>query len=358
MERYAVIMAGGGGTRFWPLSRDKKPKHLLNISGKDTLVNESIARLQGLIPLDRILIVSNKKQKELMEHILPPDLPRENILLEPSCRNTAACIAYAALHITSLCPEAVLCILPSDHYIHGEEAYRKALSKAFTLAEATDSTIMIGIRPTFPSTGYGYIKYNPESEATMDGAYPVERFVEKPLLELARQYVSSGCYLWNSGIFVWKANVILMNIQRFLPRLYRSMHTIRGMLQNSPLTDSIEGMYNELPNISIDTGVLERSDDMLVIPSNFGWNDVGSWDALGRIFPTDSEGNIIKANHLGLDTRNSVIYGTDRLIATIGVDNLIIADTQDALLICPKNKSQDVKTIVELLRQNGLHEYM
>lgn len=357
MQYYAVIMAGGGGTRFWPLSRQQMPKQLLNISGNDVMINESIKRLTDVIPLSNIYIVTNRKQKDIIDEVILDDLPRENILFEPVGRNTAACIAYAAIAITKRSPDAVMCVLPSDHHIADEAGFRKTLIEACKVAEEAEMLVTIGIKPTFPSTGYGYIRYNPEAEPCIHGAYEVGEFIEKPNIEKARRYLESGSYLWNSGMFVWKVSTILDNLMRYLPRLYKSMMRIKEMMGMEKEQEKIDAIYSAIQSISIDFGIMERSDDVLVIPGDFGWNDVGSWDALGSIFPTDESGNIVRAKHICMNTRNSIIYSNDRLVATIGLDDLIIADTPDALLICPKSKAQEVKSIVELMKARGMEEY-
>ncbi|HBF38490.1 MAG TPA: mannose-1-phosphate guanylyltransferase, partial [Firmicutes bacterium] len=239
------------------------------------------------------------------------------------------------------------------------EGFRDILRKTCEAAITTAKLITIGIKPTFAATGYGYIKFIQDSNSNLPGGvYPVSEFVEKPAFEKAQKYLASGNYLWNSGMFVWQVSVILENFQRYLPRLYKRMMTIYDDLGTAKEEASIAKIYPELQSISIDYGILERSDEVLVIPGDFGWNDVGSWDALGAIFPPDENGNIVKANHLGIDTKNSIIYGTEQLIATIDVDNLIIAATPDAILVCPKDKAQSVKDMVELLKEKGLKEYI
>jgi mannose-1-phosphate guanylyltransferase len=357
MQKYAVIMAGGGGIRFWPLSRQQMPKQLLNISGNDVMINESIKRLTEIIPLSDIYVITNKKQKDIMDELIISDLPRENILFEPVGRNTAACIAYAATVINKKSPDALMCVLPSDHHIAEEAGFRKALTEACNVAEETGKLITIGIKPTFPSTGYGYIRCNTEQESCINGAYEVGEFIEKPNIENARKYLESGSYLWNSGMFVWKVSAILDNLARYMPRLYKSMMQIKEMIGIEKEQEKIDSIYSVLQSISIDIGIMERSDDVLVIPGDFGWSDIGSWDALGSIFPTDENGNIVRAKHVCMDTRNSIIYSNDRLIATIGLDDMVIADTPDALLICPKSKAQEVKRIVALMKAQGMESY-
>ena len=359
MTLVSVILAGGGGTRFWPLSRQNRPKQLLNLSGNDIMLNDTILRYQDVIPLQNTVIVTNQTQAELLDTVLIDQVPRENVLKEPVGRNTAACILYAALFIKKKYGDAVMTVLPSDHYFTDVEGFRGILRKTCDAAITTGKLITIGIKPTFPATGYGYIRYCEDGERKLpDGVYPVSEFIEKPAYERAQKYIASGNYLWNSGMFVWQVSVILDNFQRYLPRLYKNMMKIYNDLGTTREAEVIAKIYPELQSISIDYGILERSDEVLVIPGDFGWNDVGSWDALGAIFPPDENGNIVKANHLGINTENSIIYGTNQLIATINVDNLIIAATHDAILICPKDQAQSVKDVVELLKEKGMKEYI
>ncbi|NEW07076.1 mannose-1-phosphate guanylyltransferase [Paenibacillus sp. SYP-B3998] len=356
MNRFAVIMAGGGGTRFWPLSRQNKPKQLLNISGNDIMINDTILRYKNVISIENTLIVTNKSQVSLLEEILLEQVPKNNILKEPIAKNTAACILYAALHLQKKYDNCLMVVLPSDHYITNVSNFRATLEKACLLAEETENLVTIGIKPSFPSTGYGYINFN--KNILKNGAYEVNEFVEKPNFEKAKQYLSTGDYLWNSGMFLWKTSKIIDCFQRYLPRIYNNMMQIYKDIGTEKEEEAIANIYPTLQNISIDYGILERSDDVIVVPGDFGWNDVGSWDALGGIFSPDDHGNIVRAKHIGLDTKNSIIFGKDRLIATIGVDNLIIAETNDAILVCPKDKAQDVKNIVDILKQKGMINYV
>lgn len=358
MNRISVILAGGGGTRFWPLSRQNKPKQLINLSGNDIMLNDTILRYESVIPAENTLIVTNKLQVNLMSQILLDKVPRENILKEPVGKNTAACILYAALVIQKKYGDSIMVILPSDHYFTDVEGFTNILAKTCEVAELTNKLITIGIKPTFPATGYGYINYNKQANLNLpENTFEVNEFVEKPAFEKAKKYIESGDYLWNSGMFVWKTSVILDNFKRYLPRIYNSMMKIYDYFGTESEEEFITKVYPTLQSISIDYGILERSDDVLVVPGDFGWNDVGSWDALGAIFPPDDSGNIVKAKFLGLDTKNSIVYGNERLIATIGIEDLIIADTEDAILVCPKSKAQNVKEIVDLLKEKGMKEY-
>lgn len=355
MKICSVILAGGGGTRFWPLSRQCRPKQLLNLSGNDAMMNETIKRNLSVIPLKNTYVVTTCSQGDSVRHILLEGIPRENILVEPSGRNTAACIAYAASKIDHLYGDSVLCIFPSDAYINKEEEYLAALDKAIRHSLENDVLVTLGIYPAFAATGYGYIKY--DRSDGQDGVFSVEEFVEKPNPEKAKQYLQSGCYLWNSGILVCRSGMLLENIKRFLPRLYKQIEVLRASYGTGEEQEKLHSVYPLLQSISIDCGILERSDDVRVVAGDFGWNDVGSWDMLGVVIPPDEAGNIIKAEHIGIDTKNTVVYG-DHLIATIGIENMIIVNTDDALLICPKNRAQEVKDIVELIRKSGKENFL
>ena len=359
MNKFATILAGGGGTRFWPLSRQETPKQLLNISGNDIMLNDTINRFDGVIPLENTIIVTNRSQAVLLESIMHSSVPKSNILVEPVARNTAASILYAALYIEKLHGDSLMVVFPSDHHITDEVEFKKTLDEGCTVAMETDKIVTIGIKPTFPSTGYGYISFHRVPERTQPcSVYDVIEFIEKPNFKKAQNYIQSGNYWWNSGMFIWKTSVIIEQFKRFLPRLYKSMLPLRKHFGTNRETEFINDIYPTLQNISIDYGILERCDEVVIVSGDFGWNDVGSWDALGAIFPPDEFGNIVKANHIGLQTQHSIIYGNGRLITTIGIDGLIIADTEDALLICAKDKAQEVKDIVAILKERDLKEYM
>ncbi|ODP29077.1 Mannose-1-phosphate guanylyltransferase [Paenibacillus nuruki] len=358
MNRFATILAGGGGTRFWPLSRQDLPKQLLNISGNDIMLNDTIQRFDGVIPMENTIIVTHRSQATLLESIMHTSVQASNILVEPVSKNTAASILLAALYIEKNHGESLMIVFPSDHHITQEEKFRTKLEEACQIAIETDKIVTIGIKPTFAATGYGYISC--KSEPLMNTpcpVYEVAEFVEKPTFVKAKSYLETGHYLWNSGMFIWKTSTIIDNFKRFLPRLYKTMLPLIAYLGTDQEEEMINQIYPLLQNISIDYGILERCDEVVVLEGDFGWNDIGSWDALGAIFPPDDEGNIVKANYVGIDTRNSIIYGEKRLITTIGLDHLIIADTEDALLICAKDRAQDIKDMVIMLKEKGLQEY-
>ena len=349
MKTYGVIMAGGGGTRFWPLSRHEVPKQLLNLSGKDKMINETIDRVATLASKDDIFVVTNVDQVPGMRDATSGRLREDHILSEPSARNTAACIGYAAFEIIKKYGDGIMCIFPSDHFIKDEASFTRILKEAIEVAK-NDSLVTLGITPTFPSTGYGYIKFD-KSDNTLDKK--VVEFKEKPDEETAKKYVSSGEYSWNSGMFVWKASVILDEFKRLLPDVYECLEKIGDALGKDNEKQVINQVYPTIPSISIDYGIMEKSDKVRVISAEMGWNDVGSWDNLGVLYDEDSNGNINAGDFLGIDTKNCITYSNKRLITTIGVEDLIIVETDDALMVIDKSRAQDVKKIVDELRASG-----
>lgn len=351
MKIYALILAGGGGTRFWPLSRQNSPKQLINLGGKDILINETINRLAGLIDKQDTYIVTNASQAKLLKPLLTEGMNYSNVFIEPSQKNTAPCILFSALSLSKKYGDGIVCILPSDHHIESVSEFRATLEDGIRLAQEDDCLVTIGIRPTFASTGYGYIKFDRERAAI--NAYKVDEFVEKPNFEKASQFIELGNFLWNSGILIGKISTIIDDFKRFLPRIYEKL--VKAFEEDDPeeIRNKLVYQYNEVQNISIDYGILERSDHVYVIPGEFGWNDVGSWDALGSIYKPDKEGNVVKADHIGLGTKNSIIYGNEKLIATVGLEDMIVVATEDALLICPRSRAQDVKKIVDKLKDDN-----
>lgn len=353
MNLYSVIMAGGAGTRFWPASRKMSPKQILNLTGNDVLINETINRMEGVVPAENILVVTNVNQRGTLENVIDKRIDGSNILYEPVSRNTAPCIGYAAAVIAgrNKDQDAIMCVFPADHYCKDEEAFKATFRKACLLAEKEDKLVTIGITPTFPCTGYGYIHFGDMHCSTP--SYIVKNFVEKPDLDIARQYVDSGRYLWNSGMFIWRVSTILKNFERFMPRLYDMLMELTDYVGTPEEKSALERIYPDMESISIDYGIMERSMDVLVIPGDFGWSDMGSWDALESVYEKDEKGNIFVGNHVASYTKNSILYGEGHLIATIGLENMIVVHTEDATLVCPKENAQDVKHIVDVLNKMG-----
>lgn len=368
MERYSVIMAGGGGTRFWPLSRREMPKQFLNLTGRDTMVNETIDRIVNNVPRENVYVVTNVTQADKMREITRGKMNGSRILAEPAARNTAACIGYAAVAIQKKHGDSVMCVLASDHYIKEDKAYAEVMEFAMTLAEQTERLVTIGIRPTAPSTGYGYIKYDKKQKeightigkdsGKRITAYPVADFVEKPGLATAKAYIEQGCYLWNSGMFVWKTSVILKYFKELLPDVYECLMEIEAAIGTDKEQETIDRVYPTIPKISVDYGIMERADNVIMLEGDFSWNDVGSWDALDALYVTDENNNVVHGEQIHIGSKNCIAYGKDKLIATIGLDNVVIVETEDAVLVCDKDKAQDVKRIVELLEEQGKTQYL
>lgn len=358
MNIYGVIMAGGGGTRFWPLSRQKTPKQLLNLTGKERMVNEAIDRLSYVTDKKNIFIVTNAAQVPPMLEATSGRLQPDHILSEPAARNTAACIGYAAMEIVKKHGDGIMVITPSDHYIKDEAGFTRILNTAVRAAESTDKLVTIGITPTFPSTGFGYIRFEKEEEGA---AKPVVEFREKPDEETARNYVQSGVYAWNSGMFVWKASTILEKFKTYIPDIYADLETIGSAMGTDREKKTIEQVYPGIRKISVDYAIMEPSaakGDVLVIPGEFGWNDVGSWDMMDVLNKKDNAGNVLVGDALAIDTRDTVVYSSGRTVAVVGVDDLVVVETPDAVMVCPKSKAQDVKKIVDLLNAQGRKELL
>ncbi|MDP1991831.1 MAG: mannose-1-phosphate guanylyltransferase [Syntrophales bacterium] len=355
---FAVIMAGGKGARFWPRSRERMPKHLLDILGERTIIRETVDRIRPLVPAEKTLIVTGRSHAaELIRQL--PEIPPENILIEPVGRNTAPCIGLAALHILKRVPDAVMLVLPSDHRIGDEAAFRRILQAAAREAFQGNSLVTIGIRPTGPETGYGYIEQGELiSNNGSDELYRVRSIREKPPREQAERFLAQGGFSWNSGMFVWKASTIIEAIGLHLPDLQRGLLEIREALGTDREEEVVGTIYAGLQSVSIDYGVMEKAKDVLVIPGAFDWSDLGSWDALWEVSQKDINGNAVRGEFIGIDAANSLVHSSGKLVALVGVKDLLVVETKDALLICRRGRSQDVKKIVESLEKSGLTSYL
>lgn len=354
MKIYGVIMAGGGGTRFWPLSRQATPKQLLNLSGKDLMVNEAIDRLSKTASKDDIFIVTNKTQVAKMLEATNGRIQKNHILSEPSARNTSACIGYAAMEIVKKYGDGIMVITPSDAYIKNEAEFTRILGIAVKAAEEKDALVTVGITPTFAATGYGYIKFQKSGENVLK----VLEFKEKPDEATAKKYVESGEYAWNSGMFIWKASTILKKFEKYLPEIYEDLQKIGDAMNTADELKVIEEIYPKINSISVDYGIMEKADDVFVVPGEFGWNDVGSFDMLGVLHEGDEKGNIKIGDQINIDSKNCITYSSGRLVATIGLENVVVIETGDAVLVCDKNKVQDVKKVVEQLKKEGRNELL
>lgn len=360
MKVYGVIMAGGGGTRFWPLSRRRLPKQFLNVTGRDALINETFDRLAKVAPAEQIFVSTGAAYGEKAWEIMNGRIARERILEEPRARGTAACIGYAAMRLLHLHGDGVMCVMPSDHYIKDEAGYCRVLHRAVKLAAEKDCLVTVGIRPRYPASGYGYIRSSAVTgEDGREQAYrKIEEFVEKPPRTVAQEYIRQGGYAWNSGMFVWKASVILEHFRKLLPDIYECLVRIGQALGTSREKEVLESVYPEIPQNTIDYGIMERAEGAFMLEGDFGWNDVGSLDALALLGEADARGNVCMGESLMLDSGRTITFSSGRLIAAVGVEDLMIVETPDSILVCPRNRAQDVKRIVEQLQADGYEKYL
>ena len=356
MNTTALIMAGGRGERFWPRSRKNLPKQFLSLTddGK-TMIQLTVERILPLVKMEDIYIATNKNYRELVRSQLP-GIPEENILCEPVGRNTAPCIGLGAAHIGKKYENALMLVLPSDHLIKFNNMFLSSLREACRVAMEDDNLVTLGITPTYPETGYGYIKFNPQK--TLGGAYQVERFVEKPTLEVAKEYLETEEYLWNSGMFIWKLSSIWKNMEKYMPETYAGLQRIGAAIGTPEEEAVLEQEFAALPSVSIDYGIMEKAQHIYILPGTFGWDDVGSWLAVERIKKTNEDGNVVNGNVITIDTHNCIVQGTNKLIAAVGLRDLIIVDTEDAILICEKHRAGDIRKVTENLKICNRDEYL
>jgi len=354
-------MAGGVGARFWPLSRERKPKQFLSIFDKESLIQMTFNRLRKVVDKKNIFVVANAMQQNaVIEHL--PDLPEENLILEPIGRNTAPCIGLAAIHIKHRDPDAMMIIVPADHIIQDVDEFTRVLTNAVDVANETGDLITIGIKPTRPETGYGYIQYIEESEKknpyAEKGAYRVKTFAEKPNLSTAERFLESGDFLWNSGMFIWKIDTILHEIHERLPELHDGLNTINKTINTGDYDATVDQVYRMIRSISIDYGVMEKAERVYVLRGEFGWSDVGSWDEVYRVNSKDKHGNAIHGRVVTRNSHNNLLHSSKRTIATYGVDDLIVVETDDAILVCKRGESQDVKEVVDFIRRKHVDDLL
>lgn len=351
MKITAVIMAGGCGERFWPRSRKHLPKQFLSLTADgETMIQKTVKRLLPLVQPEDVFIVTNKQYLPLVREQLS-NIPEQNLLAEPEAKNTAPCVALAAAVVRARYEDAVMLVLPSDHLIRYEDMYLDTLNQAIRVAEQSDCLVTVGITPTYPETGYGYIKFMRSQPGEAPGVYRVECFKEKPDLDTAKQYLASRRYLWNSGMFVWRSSVILEQFRLYMPAIFDGAERLTAAADTPAFSETLEACFHAFPSESIDFGILEKASNIYTIPGSFGWDDVGSWLALERINPTDANGNVLSGDVVTVDTASTTICGGKRLIAAIGLENLIVVDADDALLICAKDSAQHVKQVLVQLRK-------
>ena len=359
---YAVIMAGGGGTRLWPVSRKERPKQLLPLLGKETLFQSTVARLDKMFPPERILVVTVAEQAQVMQE-QAPSIPAENYLIEPAPRGTASVVALAAAVLKQRNPQAVMAIQTADHHIRNNDLFQYLISTAFDVAEK-EYLVTLGITPTYPSTGYGYIQQGePLPGEYRYPVYTVKRFKEKPDEETAHKLLRSGDHSWNSGMFVWRVDVILGEFERQMPELYEAVSHIASAWETAERAEVLRTHWMDLRSQTIDYGVMEKAEHVAVLPAGgLGWSDVGSWDSLFEVLLPDMNGNVATSpfHHLALDTHNTLVYGgsEERLVVTIGLDDMVVVDSGDVLMICKVDQSQKVRDVVEHLKKHNQEKYL
>jgi mannose-1-phosphate guanylyltransferase len=345
-------MAGGTGTRFWPLSKKRKPKQFLNLFSDRTLIQETTDRLEGFIPQSRAMVITNKDYRDLVADQLP-DIPDEFIIGEPVAKNTAPCIASAAAVLLRKDPDAVMMVMPADHQIQNRQALHSVLQAASKTALEEDALVTIGIEPNRPETGYGYIRREGSQQFKKNelSVYKVKNFTEKPGAETASEFLKSGDYLWNSGIFVWKASTIVKAFQKYLPDLYKHL----DKLMNSGFSGGdMDEFYYSCPGVSIDYGVMEKAEDVYVIPADFDWNDIGSWKAVHELAGKDDNGNaLLGENVITEGVKQTLVHSkSGKLITLVGVENIALVETDDSIMVLNLDKAQDVKKVVDKLNED------
>ena len=357
---HAVIMAGGAGTRFWPASRSDRPKQLLKLVGDQTMVQATVARLGDMVPADRILVVTNARLAAAIKGQLP-ELPTGSVLGEPCKRDTAPCIGLAAIQIAQSDPDATMIVMPSDHVIHPPESFRSALRYAAELVDSQpDRLVTFGIKPTYAAETFGYIERGPLiDEGSAAAAFQVRQFREKPKADVARQYVDSGDFYWNSGIFVWRADTIMRELAQREPQMVQHLQAIAASIGKPDFPEVLEREFTAIRGKSIDYAVMEHASDVVVIEAPFEWDDVGSWQAIARLRGIDQDGNTVDGRHLAIDTRGSIVRTNgNHLVVTVGLEERIVAHTDDATLVASKDHEESIRDVVKQLEEKGWNEFL
>lgn len=349
-------MAGGRGERFWPKSRQNLPKQFLSLTNDSrTMIQLTVDRIKPLVAIQDVYVATNQKYKALVQEQLP-GIPEENILCEPIGRNTAPCIGLGAAHVQKKNGDALMMVLASDSLIKNDGLFVETLRNALAVAEKGSNLCTLGITPNYPETGYGYIKFDSQKK---DGeAFEVERFVEKPGIEKAKEYLADGSYLWNSGMFIWKVSTILSNIKSFMPQMADGLEKIQASIGTADYQKTLEEVFPTLESQSIDYGVMEKAKNVWVLPGDFGWDDVGSWLAVGRIKESDDTNSTIEGKVVTINSSGNVILGGKKLIAAVGLKDTVVVDADDALLICAKDACGDIKKVLAALREKGMEEFL
>jgi mannose-1-phosphate guanylyltransferase len=356
---HAAILAGGKGQRLWPKSRTSLPKHLLPLLGEKTMIQETVGRLKGVAPEANIYIVTEEGQQKTIAEQLP-EVPVANILVEPEGKNTAASVGLAAVHMEKRDPDGVMISLHSDNWVGDVETFRRILKDACEVAEETGALGTVGIAPTYPATGFGYIHAGKKLDVDLATTFwEGRRFVEKPDRKTAERYVSSGEYFWNGGMFIWKISSILDALRRHMPELYEGCRAIGEVLGSEAERGEVARVYSQLEKVAIDRGVMEKVSNIFVAKGDFPWDDVGTWAAIENHFPADAKGNVVLGKFEEVDSENCIIVGDETLITAVGMSGVIVVKTKDALLICPKERAEEVRDLVAKLGDSKeLREYL
>ena len=348
-------MAGGSGTRFWPLSRKENPKQLLNIVGGSSMLQMTVDRLRKIKFVDDIFIVTRSDLADRIAETIE-GIPIENIIVEPSGKNTAPCIGLSALHLEMLKKDSVMGVFPADHLIVGHQKFQKALKTANQLVQEKYSITTIGIKPTYPSTAYGYIQYTKDKVAGQVDTYHLKAFAEKPHFSLAKRFIKSGDFLWNSGIFIWRANVLLDLMKVYLPDLYKQLIKMKPIIKKN---QDISNLWEAITPESIDYGIMEKvGSDAYVIKADFEWSDLGSWNALYDILPKSNGGNVVRGEGMVLNGKDNFIHSQDHFTAVVGLENVVIIHTDDATLVVHKDQVEKVKSMVDLLTESNREDLL
>lgn len=368
MNNYAIIMAGGVGTRFWPYGTSKMPKQFLDIENNhETMIQKTVKRLENLISPKKTYIITNVAYKAIIKKQLP-QIPEDNVILEPFGRNTAPCIGLTCLYIKQFDPKANVFVAPSDHIIHDTAEFQRVVRGGLKFVNKNGGIVTLGIHPTKPETGYGYIQFDSdkinevefeeEGKKVLQQVYKVKTFAEKPNLEVAKMFLESGDFLWNSGMFIFRVDTMMEEIENYLPDLNFALKPLEDKLYTNDFPKQLEMTYSQIKGISIDYGVMEKSKQVYIIRSYFDWSDVGSWDEIYNLRKKDKNGNVTQGKSVLINSKNCIIMNHQRISAVVGCEDLIIIDTDNGLLVCKKGESQNVREVVDYLRRKGLEQYL